>query len=57
MPMLPSPRPGAWGKDARPGEIIRFLSDGTPVRYLGASFRPLSGGKDRRLRKALGYET
>jgi len=54
--MLPPPRPGAWGNDARPGEIVRYLADGTPVRYLGATFRPLGGGTDRELRRSLGYE-
>lgn len=56
MTMLPEPRPGVWGKDAKVGEVIRILKDGTPVVNVGAAFFTLTGGKDMRLRRELGYD-
>lgn len=54
MTML-APRPGVWGNEARPGEIIEILSDGTRVFHAGAAFATLTGGRDLRLRRRLGY--
>lgn len=49
------PRPGTWGKDARPGELIRIDADGTRVYNVGAQFIPL-WGVNRKKRRRYGLE-
>lgn len=53
--MKHAPRPGVWGQDARPGEIIRILPDGAKVYNLGASFIQLTGANHRQ-RRRFGFE-
>lgn len=56
MDVNPRPRPGIWGSDARPGEIIEILPDGTRVFNFGAALVPwLGAGKDLELRRHFGY--
>lgn len=49
------PRPGVWGEDARPGEIVRELPGGVRVYNLGASFIPLTGANHKQ-RRRFGFE-
>jgi hypothetical protein len=45
------PRPGVWGDEARPGEVIRVLASGAKVYNLGATFIPVTGENHRLRRK------
>lgn len=49
------PRPGVWGEEARPGEIIRVEADGTRIFNVGAMFIPLTG-ENHRKRRRFGFE-
>lgn len=48
--MNQDPRPGIWGEDALPGEIIRVEPDGTMIFNVGAQFIPLTGANHKRRR-------
>lgn len=48
--MRNNPRPGVWGDEALPGEIIRIEDDGTTVFNVGAQFIPLWGPNHKKRR-------
>lgn len=50
MTMKNQPRPGVWGDQARPGEIIRIEANGTQIFNLGATFVPITRANHKKRR-------